>query len=201
MKQTLFNIIRVCLLITATLLLIISCSDTPLSNEFSPDQISYTADEINWYSWQPGAIEAMHDQSLARGFAAKFVKRKKGGKVGGWITFGNKVKIQKNALRENTFITVEVTDVANDEQAGAQVEFLPSMQFEKDIKITLSWAWLDLDKVAIDDFDPTVYWRNSNGEDWQVLKNAHINYRKQTIRFKVDHFTVFAWGEKPPLTR
>ena len=75
MKQALFNIIRVCLLITAALLLIISCSDNPLSNEFSPDRIGYTADEINWYSWKPGAVEAMQDQSLARGYAAKKIKR------------------------------------------------------------------------------------------------------------------------------
>jgi len=204
MKHTLISIMRGCLIITATLLLIISCSENPLSNEFSPDKIGYTADEINWYSWQPGVIEAMHDQSLARGFAAKYVKRNKGGKVGGWLTFGNKVKIQKNALPANTFISVEVMEICDDgdgveEQCGAQVQFLPSMQFDKRIKIILSWAWLDLTDDEAADFDPTVWWTEDNPADddavWYEVENTHVNYNKQIIKFRVDHFTVFAWGE------
>ncbi|NQT97650.1 MAG: hypothetical protein HQ562_07915 [Candidatus Marinimicrobia bacterium] len=188
------------LLIPVLLLMLFSCGDNPLSNEFSPDRIGYTTDEINWISWQPGVIETMHDQSLARGFAGKYLTRNNGGKVGGWITFDNKVKIKRKALPADTYVSVEVmcVDVDGDEQCGAQVQFLPSMQFDKNIKIQLSWAWLDLTDDESADFDPTVYWSDDGGANWYVIDNCHVNYNKQTIKFRVDHFTIFAWGEAPP---
>ncbi len=198
MKVNKLIVLPLVLLIPVLLLFLFSCSDNPLSNEATPDRISYTTDEINWISWQPGVIEAMKGLSLARGFEGKNVKRNKGGKVGGWLTFDNKVKIQKNALPADTYVSVDVTCVENDEQCGAQVEFLPSMQFDKDIKIELSWAWLDLDDDEIADFDPTVYWSDNGGTTWYVIDNVQVNYNKQTLKIRVDHFTIFAWGEAPP---
>ena len=147
------------------------------------------AEEINWVSWQPIVKEQIN--ALAKkGFAGKMITQS-GGIVGGNITFNNKVEIPAGAVPSNTYITVEVLHVDGNEQCGAEVEFLPSMQFLPDVKITLSWEYLDFDG---DPEDLNVHWFNESTGLWVEVYDPVIDLDNKTISVYVDHFTRFGWG-------
>ena len=125
-----------------------------------------------------------------------------GGKVGGKKTFGNKVKIPEGALDEDYMeemfgdddvrITVKVNCVDGKEQCGAGVDFLPSMKFEKDVKVILSWEFLDW--VEGEELDFLAYFSEDDGDTWYEVAVADVNYDKKTLSLYVDHFTRFAWA-------
>jgi hypothetical protein len=177
----------------------LSCDRTPIT---APPEENITvsqgipADEITWVSWKQGVVDQIKDRKLLKGSQGKLIKANKGGKVGGGSTFHNKVKIPKNALADDTYISVEVLCVDdNDEQCGAGVDFLPSMQFLTDVEVTLSWEFLDLDDDEEADLDFLLYYSEDNGATWfPVGSNVEIDYKKKRLKFDVDHFTRFAWG-------
>ncbi|MCK4715424.1 MAG: hypothetical protein KAT54_01325, partial [Candidatus Marinimicrobia bacterium] len=72
--------------------------------------------------------------------------------------------------------------------------FLPSMTFEKDVKITLSWAFLDLDDD--EEFEFNIYFSDDGGYVWFPLEKTKlvIDYDKKTVTFKTDHFSRYGWG-------
>ncbi len=191
---------------------LLSCDRTPITG--SPEEnITYKqgtpSDQITWVSWKQDVVDQIKDRRLLKkGTKSKRIKAHKGGKVGGGDTFDNKVEIPAGALAEDTYITVDVIFVDGKKQTGAGVDFLPSMQFLKDVKVTLSWKFLDYDgdddedddkdddkdDDSNDDLDFIVYFSQDSGSTWFEVENPDIDYDKRTVSIYVDHFTRFAWG-------
>ncbi|NOZ08789.1 MAG: hypothetical protein GXO91_07950 [FCB group bacterium] len=203
--------------------LIVSCGTDTITGGDTVDTIALTGsgqgiptDQINWIGWNAEAMEQFN--TLARkGHQTKHIRAERGGHVGGHKTFDNKVDIPANALLEDTDITVDVVCVEDNQQCGAGVDFLPSMNFESDVQITLSYKYLnqnhdedhhdddedgdeDDDNDDEDDgdgsnFNFSLFFSQDGGNLWYPLEgNYEIDYDKQTISFWVDHFTRFAWG-------
>ena len=125
-----------------------------------------------------------------KSFSLKQIQAHKGGTVGGEKTFGNKVEIPARALDENTWISVEVECFESNRQCGSIVEFLPSMTFLADVKITLSFDVLDFDG------DPDlliVVWYDESTGLWLEVDNTIIDYEDKTVSLEVDHFTRYGW--------
>ena len=191
MKQSPTNIARVFILIPTIVLLIIACSDNPISNEVNSVEPGFTSEEINWIPWKPEYLETKN--SLNRVFVGRWISAATGGRVGGWYTFYNTVTIPAGALLKDTYISVEVLRSwwCLVQTAGG-VELLPNMQFQSPVTVSLSYKYLDYDG------DPNklaVYWTNNSGISWQIIDKITFNTKLEIGIFKVDHFTVFAWGE------
>ncbi len=173
---------------------LLSCDRTPITG--SPeDNTSYSqgtpSDQITWVSWKQDVVDQIKDRKLLKGTADKMIKADKGGKVGGGKTFDNMVEIPAGALAEDTRITVDVICHSKKDQCGAGVDFLPSQKFLKDVKVTLSWEFLDYDGGDLTFY---VYYSETDGAYWDEVENPEIDYKKRTVSIYVDHFTRFAWG-------
>ena len=217
MKRT--NLIKLLLPFTVMLLLFsVACDYSGITAPEAPITASVlSADEINWVSWKPEIVErirASKHSSLLKGvrcdedqdtdgYDCRVIKRKEGGTVGNnKLTLGNKVKIPIKALQKNdkkAEISVElIFDDDDDDNYNGEVEFRVNddhYTFDKDVKITLSYKYLDLD----DDFDPTglkIWWYEDNEEEgeWISLENLEFNTNRKTVSFWVDHFTRYGWA-------
>ena len=157
------------------------------------------ASEMTFVSWNPEVR-----QKLTRLDKAGVQRRRvgeNGGKVGGRKTFGNKVEIPEGAISEEMLdqgwrdrirITVRVNCVDSREQCGAGVDFLPGQKFEEDVKVTLSWEFLDWEEG--EELDFLAYFSEDDGETWYEVAVAEVDYDKKTLSLYVDHFTRFAWA-------
>ncbi len=181
------------LVFSIVIVVLTSCSTDPLtapkdqSAGLSINQ-GIPADQINWISWKPEVKEQI-DVLAKSGLAGKMITQS-GGTVGGNITFGNTVEIPAGAVPSNTYITVEVLHVDGNE-CGAEVEFLPSMQFLLSVKITLSWEYLDFDGNPE---DLNVYWFDEDTHLWILVPNPENSLEDKTISVYVNHFTRYGWG-------
>ena len=116
-----------------------------------------------------------------------------GGIVGGNMTLNNTVEIPPYAIEEKTYVSVEVLCIDDKLQTGAGVEFLPGMEFEKVVSITLSWAFLDLEDG--EEFEFNIYFSDDGGTFWHSVDSGlMIDYDAKTVTFNIDHFTRFGWG-------
>ena len=170
------------------------CSENSLSNPSEPvESIGIHADDIQWIPAKPEVMEKLNALSKT-GMTGKMITPKDGGVVGGHMTLDNKVEIPSYAVKEKTYVTVEVLYIDDKLQTGTGVEFLPSMTFEKDVKITLSWAFLDLDDD--EEFEFNIYFSDDGGYVWFPLEKTKlvIDYDKKTVTFKTDHFSRYGWG-------
>ena len=220
MKRT--NLIKLLLPFTVMLLLFSVACDysgiTAPEADISANVVTANAaSEINWVSWKPEIVEriraAKHSSLLkgercvedqdTDGYDCRVIKRKEGGTVGNnKLTLGNKVKIPRKALQKKdkkAEISVElIFDDDDDDNYNGEVEFRVNddhYTFDKDVKITLSYKYLDLD----DDFDPTglkIWWYEDNEEEgeWISLENLEFNTNRKTVSFWVDHFTRYGWA-------
>ena len=171
------------------------------------------ASEINWVSWKSDVLDKIASQNDALfkkhkkkekgdvewvGFEEKFIEADEGGKVGSKkSTLGNKVKIPKGALREDSYVSVDLkTDPDNPNKGFGEVEFRVNdghYSFEKDVKITLTYKYLDLPE----DFDPTdlkIWWYDDVTDGWVPLEDLNFNIHKKIVKFKIDHFTRYGWA-------
>ena len=187
-----------------------ACSEnSPLNPVNQSINNGIPAEEINWVSWKPEVSDNISaklggPQALAKkglGWEEKIIKREKGGKVGGRSTFGNKVEIPKKAFPERKrLIRVEIACMDEDGvPCGAEVDFLPNQTFDKDVKVTLSWKYLDFDgdpeALLIYWCDTTASFGKGEEDEWVLVLGPYtINYDNQTITFQIDHFTRYAWG-------
>ena len=154
MKQRLIKTSVPSLLILAGIFVLVSCSEVPITGPTLPTlepglTEAIPASEMNFISWKPEVVRELRSgfnkiRGGTPGTATERIIAGIGGTVGGEETFGNKVYIPDDALAEDTDISVRVLFVDGDRQTGAGVEFLPSMKFEDDVYVTLSWAYLDL---------------------------------------------------------
>ena len=173
---------------------LLSCDRTPITG--SPEEnITFSqgtpTDEITWVSWKQDVVDQINDLKLLKGSANKMIVAGNGGTVGGSNTFDNKVEIPAGALADNTFISIDVICVDGKDQCGAGIDFLPSMQFLKDVKVTLSWEFINYDGGDLTFY---VYYSEDDGGTWSEAVDVEIDYDNETVSIYVDHFTRFAWG-------
>ncbi len=147
-------------------------------------------DQFQRIGWNAEAKAQMNQ--LARGSHSHMIVADNGGQVGGSVTFDNFVDIPAAALGENTVVTVEVLVVENNDQDGAEVDFLPSMEFLSDVVVTLSWSYLELS----DDEEFEAFFSQDDGETWFEVNALEVDLENKTLSFLIDHFTRFAWGKK-----
>ncbi len=167
-------------------------NSTILGNTTADPALGIPAEQITWVSWKPGVLEAMEAGSLARGSASKYAKPDKDTNIGGPQTFNNQVTVFTGAVTERTYIEVEVVCVDGNDQCGSGIDFLPNMQFLNDVKVTLSWEFLDVDTLTVDDFE--AYYSEDDGATWFEIDDLEIDYDAMTISVYEDHFTRYAWG-------
>ncbi|MCH7659001.1 MAG: hypothetical protein IIB05_11875 [Bacteroidetes bacterium] len=179
-------------------ILFFGCNDTPFSTAPSGDPFpesvaaqGLTSDQITWVSWKQEVVDQIKGGKLLRGTASKMITANNGGKVGGANTYDNMVEFPAGALEEDTYVTVDVRCVDGREQCGAGVDFLPSQEFLKDVKVTLSWEFIDYDGGELSFW---VYYSGDDGGTWYGVENPEIDYENKTVAVWVDHFTRFSWG-------
>jgi hypothetical protein len=180
-------------LIFSVAIFINGCSENSLSNPNEPvESIGIHADDIQWIPAKPEVMEKLN--ALAKiGKTGKMIIPENGGIVGGHMTLDNKVEIPPDAVKEKIYVTVEVLCIEGKQQTGMGVEFLPSMYFEKDVEVTLSWAFLDLGDS--EEFEFNIYFSDDGGYVWFLLETEMIiDYDKKTVTFKTDHFSRYGWG-------
>ncbi len=181
-------------LIFSVAVFINGCSENSVSNPNEPvESIGIHVDDIQWIPVKTEVLEKL--KALAKtGMTGKMITPDVGGIVGGNMTFENKVELPPYAVEENTFVTVEVLCIEDKKQTSAGVEFLPSMTFEKDVEVTLSWAFLDLEDG--EEFKFNIYFSEDGGYVWFPLDKDKvvIDYDEKTVTFKTDHFTRYGWG-------
>ncbi|MCK4640116.1 MAG: hypothetical protein KAU06_02160 [Candidatus Marinimicrobia bacterium] len=181
-------------LIFSVAVFINGCSENSVSNPNEPvESIGIHVDDIQWIPVKTEVLEKLKSLSKT-GMTGKMITPEDGGIVGGNITLDNTVEIPRRAVEEKTFVTVEVLCIEDKKQTSAGVEFLPSMEFEKDVTITLSWAFLDLEDDEELEFN--IYFSEDEGYVWFPLEKTEmvIDYDEKTVKFKTDHFTRYGWG-------
>ncbi len=169
------------------------------------------AEEITWANWSPDVLASLKDADQTtlekknknawgklKNTESKLISREKGGKVGSnGQTCNNYVEIPQYALipAEET-ITVTVLEMADEKtQAAPGVDFLPNMEFDKNVIITLSWEFLDVDQnKPWNKLDLVIYFSEDGGTSWFPVDKYSVNNGQKTLSFEIDHFTRYAWG-------
>ncbi|MFA4907786.1 MAG: hypothetical protein WC602_05940, partial [archaeon] len=152
------------------------------------------SESIQWVQWKQDAVNELAKRP-AWGYDRERIKRDFGGVVGGFMTFNNMVEIPAYAFEEHfRDITVSVVRDDEDENVGAAVDFLPNQKFDKDVRVTLSYANLDFDGNPE---DLCVYWLDEESNTWIEVANPEVNQEMQTISVYVNHFTRYGWGLDP----
>ena len=188
-------------LAVSAIFLLVGCSNQSITE---PPVQGLTTDQIDFVSWKAEVadVAVKTDKSIEEleslerwtipGLDWGIVFKRFGGTVGGETTFGNKVDVPAYAFRQHfRFIVVRVVCVEDGEQCGAEVDFLPSQNFNKDVKVTLSYEYLDFDG------DPSglnIYWYDEDGDLWYLVPDPEIDTENCTVSVYVNHFTRFAWG-------
>ena len=144
---------------------------------------------VNFLRWSPKAMERLTALNKSN-VAEKTITVTAGGSVGGEKTFGNTVEIPAGAVDDNTKISVQVTCMDGQNPCSAEVEFLPSMTFNTDVKITLDYDALGFDG---DPYLIEIYFILEDGSGGEVVEYT-VNETEKTIVFYINHFTRYGWA-------
>jgi hypothetical protein len=187
------NVLKFGVLITLVVstFFLISCEKQVTSSTEVNLQNGLTAQQIQWIGWKP-EIEK-HFATLSKSWRTfQVITPAAGGVVGGDYTLGNKVEIPAGAVKYNTLVSVEVVRTP---EGGAAVEFLPNMNFQKDVTITLSYKDINLTEQEVYDRIFKIYFSEDNTTWYQLDPGTiEINPENKTISFKINHFTRYGWG-------
>jgi len=144
---------------------------------------------VNFIKWSPKSMEKLSALNKSN-VASKTITVSAGGSVGGQKTFGNTVEIPAGAIDDNTTISVQVTCMDGQNPCSAEVEFLPSMTFNTEVKITLDYDALGFDG---DPYLIEIYFILEDGDGGEVATFT-VNETEKTIVFYIDHFTRYGWA-------
>ncbi len=207
MKQSALKMTGTLLLGLVALCVLISCSENPLSSDLNTQGAQPEAlpkEAIQWLTWdsaiaseldQPSSLAKKgnaHQYQNGRGYAAKMITPQHGGIVGGNVTFGNQVMLPPGAVSTNTFISLEVL-CGQDNDNIAAVELLPSITFNEDVEVTLSWKYVNWYGDPIEE-GLQVFYSDDGGNTWYVVPDPIIDLENRTVTVRVNHFTRYAWG-------
>ena len=150
--------------------------------------------DVNFAKWSPATMDKMIAQlnkGQDPGTKTKKIKAKKGGKVGGKRTFGNYVYFEPYSFDDKKQkITVRATCMDNDNPCAAEIEFLPSQKFNKDVHITLSYEALG---YTGDPYELVIYWLQEDGSGG-IVTEFEVDEEAGTVSFWIDHFTRYGWA-------
>lgn len=187
------NVVRISTLfiILTSVFFMLGCEKQLTSSAEVSLQQGIPTDQIRWIGWKP-EVDRNFAVLSKKGHDGKMITPEKGGVVGSGKTFGNKVEIPVGAVNQNTFITV---DIVRTEQGGAAVEFLPSMTFNKDVRITMSFASVNLSAKDVQEGNFKIYYSQDN-VTWYPLDPSliEVNLNDETVSFNINHFTRYGWG-------
>ena len=191
------------LIITSLLLFSIACDyAATTAPESAKASASITADksiaDIKFRTWSPATMEKLRAPALYKdddddenGSETKKIKAKKGGTVGGDDTFDNTVEFPPYAFeKKKQRITVRATCMDNDNPCAAEIEFLPSQKFLKDVLITLSFEALGYEG---DPYALEIYWLQEDGSGGLITEFT-VDEDEGTVSFYIDHFTRYGWA-------
>ena len=71
------------------------------------------------------------------------------------------------------------------------VEFWPDQEFDKNVRVTLSWDCLEFDG---DPNDLKVYWLDESTGLWVLVPDPEVDAEQKTVSVYVNHFTRYQWG-------
>ena len=150
---------------------------------------------VKFARWSTETMEKLNAQLFKGddpGSDTDKIKSKKGGTVGSEDeTFGNTVYFEPYSFDEKKQkITVRATCMDNDNPCAAEIEFLPSQQFNKDVYITLSYEALG---YTGDPYELEIYWLQEDGSGG-VIEEFTVNEEDGTVSFWIDHFTRYGWA-------
>jgi len=193
------RIILVGLLLTAlSVIAFIGCSSDSLTSPVNKSiNEGIPGDQINWIQWKPevaSKIKSILDEprALAKvGYQEETIYKNEGGTVGGDTTFGCMVTIPSHAFPEHE--RTIIVQVATSEEANAGVDFLPNQTFIKDVKITVSFEYLNINANA-DLSELNIYWLDEDTGLWVLVPDPEIDLENGAISVYVDHFTRYGWG-------
>lgn len=179
------------LLIVSALLFIWGCEKQVTSGSSVETALGIPTENIQWISWKP-EIEQNFATLAKKGHDGEWITPQRGGVVGGAETFNNSVAIPAGAVSRPTYVTVDVVRLP---YGGAAVEFLPSMTFNKDVTITLSYKQIAISDQDIVNGNFKIYYSQDN-VTWCLLDPAliKVNLDNNTISFPINHFTRYGWG-------
>ena len=151
--------------------------------------------DVNFAKWSPATMDKMIAQlnkGEEPGSDTDKIKSKKGGTVGSEDeTFGNTVYFEPYSFDEKKQkITVAATCMDNDNPCAAEIEFLPSQTFNKDVYITLSYEALG---YTGDPYELVIYWLQEDGSGG-IITEFEIDEEEGTVSFWIDHFTRYGWA-------
>jgi len=146
--------------------------------------------QINWVPLK-GEYTNQSDALAKKGHAGKYILPERGGVVGGAQTYSNWVEIPAGAVSAKTYITVDIVPTPS----GYNVEFLPCMQFDKEVQITLSWKFFNISESDIREGNFQIYY-SQDGLTWFPIEAADylVDFDNQTVTFNSQHFTRYGWG-------
>ena len=153
--------------------------------------------DVNFLRWSPATMEKLKHQLNKdgddddAGSETEKIKAKKGGTVGGDDTFDNTVYFEPYSFDEKKQrITVRATCMDNDNPCAAEIEFLPSQKFNKDVLITLSYEALGF---TGDPYELEIYWLQEDGSGGLITEYT-VDEEEGTVSFWIDHFTRYGWA-------
>ena len=144
---------------------------------------------VNFLKWSPKSMAKLTALNKSN-VAEKTITVSAGGSVGGQKTFGNTVEIPAGAVDDNTTISVQVTCMDGKNPCSAEVEFLPSITFNTDVKVTLNYDALGFDG---DPYLIQVYFILDDGTGGEVVEYT-VNEEEKTLVFYINHFTRYGWA-------
>ena len=144
---------------------------------------------VNFLKWSPKTMAKFSTLNKSN-VAAKTITVSAGGSVGGTKTFGNTVEIPAGAVDDNTTISVQVTCMDGKNPCSAEVEFLPDITFNTDVKVTLNYDALGFDG---DPYLIQVYFILDDGTGGEIVEYT-VNESEKTLVFYINHFTRYGWA-------
>ncbi len=183
-----------------TMMLTVACdyaaTTAPESSKVTAKVETKSLSNVKFAKWSTETMAKFNstlfkDENSDPGSQTKKINAKKGGKVGGKKTFGNKVKFPPYAFDDKKQkITVRATCMDNDNPCAAEIEFLPSQKFNKDVEITLSYEALG---YTGDPYALEIYWLQEDGSGG-IIAEFTVDEEEGTVSFFIDHFTRYGWA-------
>lgn len=171
------------------LLLISSCSESNITKSDVLEQNGIATEDIHFVQWNSDAISIV--QGLGKTNISEKIFTQKGGELATGAMLGCKLIVPEYAFdEEERLIQASVTSEGNN---FAGIEFLPSQQFNKNVKILLPLSAIKIENDAdIDDI--RAFWYNEETQLWIEISDVVVDKTNQVVYTEIDHFTRFGWG-------
>ena len=188
MRKNVKLLVFVVMILTLTIVLMTSCSESGLTNPEVSENQGIPASEIRFLEWSPNVIENM--KSLNKTVVSEKVFTQAGGELATSDMFGCKLTIPANAFNDTERLIQ--AHILSDDGNLASIDFLPSQQFTKNVSIVLPFSALKIEDDEVSKL--RAFWFNEETNLWVEIPEVDIDEANQQATAKIDHFTRFGWG-------